>query len=95
MFVSLRNCKLLRQFQSLRPRTLCRIICPGLELCLKFECILSVYILAVHSLMKVESVSFACVKSLEHAGIRFILFVFLCNCKIAAPIPKLESSHIG
>ena len=52
-----------------------------------------VYGMAVHSPLRVESS--ACVKSLEFADIRFILFVTLCDCKSAVPTPKLEASHIA
>ena len=54
-----------------------------------------VYIIDVHSLIKAESLSSACVNSLEFAEIRFILFVPLCDCKNAASILKLEASHIA
>ena len=39
-----------------------------------------VYIIAVQSLISVESLSSACVNSLQFAEIRFILFVPLCDC---------------
>ena len=52
-----------------------------------------VNIIAVHSLMSVDCLSSACVNSLEIAEIRFILFVPLCVCNNAAPMPKLEASH--
>ena len=52
-----------------------------------------VYIIAVNFLMSVESLSSACVNSLDFAEIRFIWFVPLCDCNDAAPIPKLEASH--
>ena len=45
------------------------------------------YIIAVHSLISVESLSSACVNSLEIAEISFILFVPLCDCNKAAPMP--------
>ena len=35
----------------------------------------SVYIMAVHSLIRVESLSSACMNSLEFAEMRFFLFV--------------------
>ena len=35
----------------------------------------SVYVIAVHSLIRVDSLSSACVNSLDFAGMRFILFV--------------------
>ena len=54
-----------------------------------------VYIIAVHSLINVESLSSACVNSLEFAEIRFILFVPLCDCSNAAPMPKFEASHMA
>ena len=44
------------------------------------------YIIAVLSLMRVESRSSACVNKREFADIRFILFVPLCDCSIAAPM---------
>ena len=46
--------------------------------------------MAKHSLTSVESLSSACVKSLEFAEIRFILFVLLRDCKSAAPTPILK-----
>ena len=52
-----------------------------------------VYNIAVPSLISVESLSSACVYSLEFAEIRFILFVPLCDCNNAAPMPKFEASH--
>ena len=54
-----------------------------------------VYIIAVHSLISVENLSSACLNSLEIAEIRFILFVPLCDCNNAAPMPKFEASHIA
>ena len=55
----------------------------------------SVYMIAVHSLISVESRNSACVKSHEFADIKFILFVPLCGCSSAAPMPKFEASHIA
>ena len=49
-----------------------------------------VYIIAVHSLLFVESLSSACVNNLEFAEIRFILFALLCDCNNAAPMPNFE-----
>ena len=51
--------------------------------------------MAVHSLIRVESRSSAGVNSREFADIRFILFVPLCDCNNAAPMPKFEASHIA
>ena len=45
--------------------------------------------IAVHSLIRVESHSSACVNRREFAEIRFILFVPLWDCKNA------EASHIA
>ena len=56
---------------------------------------LRVYIIALHSLIKVEILSLACVSSLDFAEIRFILFVPLWYCKNAVPIPKFEASHMA
>ena len=53
------------------------------------------YIIAVHSRMRIESRSSACVNKREFANIRFILFVPLCDCSNAAPMPKFEASHIA
>ena len=53
------------------------------------------YIIAVHSLIRVESRSSACVNKREFADIRFILFVPLCDCINAALMPKFEASHIA
>ena len=41
----------------------------------KNSCSVCVHIMAVHSLIRVESLSSACVNSLEFAELRFILFV--------------------
>ena len=46
-----------------------------LDLSIKSSYSVSVYIIAVHSLISVESRSSACVSSLEFAEMRFILFV--------------------
>ena len=54
-----------------------------------------VSIIAVHSLISVESLSSACVDILEFAEIRFILFVPLCDGNNASPMPKFEASHIA
>ena len=54
-----------------------------------------VYIIAVHSLIKVEILSSAGVSSLDFAEIRFILFVSLWYCNNAVPIPKFEVSHMA
>ena len=54
-----------------------------------------VYIIAVRSLISVESPSSACLNSLEFAEIRIILFVPLCDCNNAALIPSFEASHIA
>ena len=48
------------------------------------------YIIAVHSLIIVERLSSACVKILEFAEIRFILFALLCDYNNAAPMPNFE-----
>ena len=54
-----------------------------------------VYIITVHSLIRVENRSSACVNKREFADMRFILFVSLCDCNNAAPMPKFEASHIA
>ena len=54
-----------------------------------------VYIIAVRSLISVESPSSACLNSLEFAEIRIILFVPLCDCNNAALMPNFEASHIA
>ena len=51
--------------------------------------------IAVHSLIRVESRNSACVNWREFADIRFILFVPLWDCNHAAPMPKIEASHIA
>ena len=43
--------------------------------------VIDVYTMAVLFLMRAESLSPACVKSLEFADTSFILFVLLCDCK--------------
>ena len=53
------------------------------------------YIIAVHSLIKVKSRSSVCVNNREFDDIRFILFVPLCGYNNAAPMPKFEASHIA
>ena len=53
------------------------------------------YIKAVRSLIRVESRNSACVNNCEYADIRFIMFVTLCDCNNAAPMPKFEASHIA
>ena len=55
----------------------------------------SVFIMAVHSLIRVESLSSACGNSLEFAEMRLILFVLLWDCNNAAPRPKFEAWHIA
>ena len=56
---------------------------------------LRVCMIAVHSLIRVESRISACVNRPEFADIRFILFVPLWDCNNAAPMPKFEASHIA
>ena len=51
-----------------------------------------VYIMAVHSLIRIESLSPACKKCLEFADFRFNFLVPWSDCKRAATIPKLELS---
>ena len=55
----------------------------------------NVYILVVHSLKRIESLTSACVKILNFGDIGFSLFVLLCDYKNAAPIPKLKALHIA
>ena len=43
--------------------------------------------MALPSLKRVENLSYARVKNLEFADIRFILIVPLCYCRSAAAIP--------
>ena len=49
--------------------------------------------IAVHSLIRVESRNSAYVNKQEFADIRIILFVPLWDCNNAAPMTKLEASH--
>ena len=49
-----------------------------------------VFVIAVLSLISIESLSYACVTSLDFAEIRFIFFP-LCDCNKAAPMPKFEA----
>ena len=51
--------------------------------------------IAVHSLIREESRSSACVNRRELAEKRFILFFPLWDCNNAAPMPKFEASHIA
>ena len=55
----------------------------------------SVYIMAVHSLIRIKSLSSACVNSLEFAEMGFILFVPFWDCNNAAPMPNLEASQMA
>ena len=54
-----------------------------------------VCLIAVHSLIRIESRSSACVNRREFADIRIILFVPLRPCNNAAPMQKFEASHIA
>ena len=54
-----------------------------------------VLIIAVQSLICVESLSSACVNSLEFAEIWFIFSVPLCDCNNAPSMPKTEAPHIA
>ena len=47
----------------------------GFDPSIKNSYSVKVYLLAVHSLIKLESLSSACVKSLEFAEMTFVLFV--------------------
>ena len=49
----------------------------------------------MHSLIKEESLSSACVNSIEFAETKFNLFVPLRDCNNAEPMQKLEASHIA
>ena len=49
------------------------------------------FVMAVNSLIRLESLSSACVKSHEIADMGFILNVPLCYCRSAALISKLEA----
>ena len=51
--------------------------------------------MAMHSLIRVESLSSACVNSLEFAELRIILFVPLLDCNNVAPMPKFEASYMA
>ena len=61
----------------------------------KFILCYMIHVIAVHSLTRVESRRSAWVIRREFAEIRFILFVPLWDCIIAAPMPKFEASHIA
>ena len=63
--------------------------------CIKNSYSVSVYIMAVHSLIRVESLSSASVNSLEFAEMRFFLFVPLWDCNNAASVLKIEASHMA
>ena len=54
-----------------------------------------VYIITVHSRIRVESRNSACVNRRKFSDIRFILFVPLWDCYNAAPMPKFDASHIA
>ena len=54
-----------------------------------------VCMIAVHSLMGVESRSSACINKREFAEIRFVLFAPQWDCNNAAPMPNFEASHIA
>ena len=49
---------------------------------------LKICMIAVHSLIRVESRNSACVNRREFADLRFILFVPLWDCNNAAPNPS-------
>ena len=51
----------------------------------------SVYVMAVHSLLMVESLSSISVKRPKMSEIRFILFVPLCDYNSDAPILKFDA----
>ena len=51
--------------------------------------------MAVCSLIRVENLNSACLKSLKFADQRFILLLLLGDCRSAAPIPKLGALHIA
>ena len=51
--------------------------------------------MAVHSLIRVESLYSACVNRRELAEVRFFLFVPMGDCSVAAPMPKFEASHMA
>ena len=55
----------------------------------------SVYIIAVHSVISVESLNSAYVQSHQLANKRFILFVPSSDCKNAALMPKFEASYMA
>ena len=51
--------------------------------------------IAVHSLIRVESRSSACVNRRDFADMRFISVVPLWGCSNAVPMKKFEASHIA
>ena len=51
--------------------------------------------IAVHSLIRIESRNLACVNKREFADMRFVLFVPKWDCSNATPMPKFEASHIA
>ena len=55
---------------------------------------MSVHFIALLSHISLENLSSACVKGLEFVDMRFFLFVPLCDCKSAAPIPKFDAAHM-
>ena len=54
-----------------------------------------VYIIAVHSLTRVESRNSACVNKREFADLNFFFIVPLWDCNNAAPMQKFKASHIA
>ena len=62
---------------------------------IKNSCSVQVCMIAMHSLIRVESRSSACVNMREFAEVRFILFVPLWDGNNAAPMSKFEASHIA
>ena len=61
----------------------------------RISCSVNVYIIAVHSLIGLENQSSAWTKRHQFSDIRFVLIIRLCDCRRAAPIPKLEASHMA
>ena len=56
---------------------------------------MSEHLKVVPSLKSVESVSSACVISLEFVEMRYFLFVPLCDCNNNAPMSDFQASQIA
>ena len=73
----------------------CKQNCRMFDPSIKNSYSVRVYMIAVQSLIRVESLSSTCVNRREFADMRFILFVSLRDCSNAALMLKFEASQIA